>query len=295
MHGLVIGIDPTIVQAGPFMLRWYGLFFMLAIVAGVWLGLREAKRKGLPMEQIESLAIWVIVGGMIGARLFHVIDRWDLYAADPLSVLDVWNGGLAVYGGFAGGLITGLGYALRQRLPAWRLADAAAPGMILGQAVGRLACIPNGDAFGRPTDLPWAFIYTNPHSMVPRDLLNVPTQPYALYELLFDLLILGVVWRLRKVFKSDGALFLTAMILYALGRFFLTYVRLEKIWFWGLQEAQVIALLALVVTLPLLIWRLRAGGSKSASGTGSSSDARHTRQPDRQPGTVLAGGAGPRG
>lgn len=262
MNGIVINVDPMIGQLGPFMLRWYSLFFGLAIVAGVWLGLREVARRGLDVERAQSLAIWSVVGGMVGARLFHVIDRWDLYAADPLRVLNVWEGGLAVYGGLIGGVLAGAVYARRAGLPGWKLADAAAPGMIFGQAVGRLACIPNGDAYGAPASLPWAFIYTNPLSMIPRDLLGVPTHPYAVYELLFDLALLGLLWRLRRVFKTDGLLFLTYVGLYAAGRFLLTYYRVEQVWFWGLQEAQVIALLALVAALPVLVWRLRTAAPR---------------------------------
>ena len=259
MNGITIGIDPMIVQLGSFALRWYSLFFMLAIVAGVWLGLREARRKGIVGEQVQALAIWAVVGGMVGARLFHVIDHWSTYADDPLRVLNVWQGGLAVYGGLIGGVLTGLVYALWHRLPVWKLADAAAPGMLLGQAVGRLACIPNGDAIGAPADVPWAFIYTNPKSMAPAEMLDVPTHPYAVYELLFNLALLAVLWSLRRVFKTDGLLFLAYVILQATGRFLLTYYRVEKIWLWGLQEAQVIALLVVAVALPLLFWRLRAG------------------------------------
>lgn len=261
MDGIIIGLDPTLVQLGHFGLRWYSLFFALAILAGVWLGLREAARRGLNGERVQSLAIWSVVGGLIGARLFHVIDRWDAYATDPLRVLFVWEGGLAVYGGLVGGVVVGLVYAWRHGLPRWKLADAAAPGMILGQAIGRLACIPNGDAYGAPANVPWAFIYTNPRSMVPRDLLGVPTHPYAAYELLFDLALLGLLWRLRKVCKTDGLLFLTYAVVYAAGRFLLTFYRVEQVWFWGLQEAQVVALLVFVTTLPLLLWRLGTGRS----------------------------------
>lgn len=257
MNGIVISIDPVIIQIGPFMVRWYSLFFALAVAAGVWLGRREARRKGLPVEQIESLAMWSIVGGLIGARLFHVFDNWDVYAANPQRLLNVWEGGMAVYGGLIGGVLTGTLYALRHKLPAWKVADAAAPGMLLGQAVGRLACIPNGDAFGAPTGVPWAFSYTNPKAMVPRSLLNVPTHPYAVYELLFNLLLLSVIWRLRRMYKSDGALFLTYVATQVTGRFFLTFFRGERIALWGLQQAQVVALVILPLVLLLLVWRLR--------------------------------------
>ena len=258
MNGIAIGIDPTIVTIGQFALRWYSLFFGLAIVAGLLLGLREAERKGLDKSKVESLAIWAIIGGLVGARLFHVVDRWEVFLADPLRVLSIWEGGLAVYGGLVGGLVTGLAYAWRSGLPTWKVADSAAPGMILGQGVGRLACIPNGDAYGAPATVPWAFIYTNPQALVPRELLGVPLHPYAGYELLFDLAVLGVLWPLRKVFLVDGLLFLTYIVLYAGGRFLLTFYRVEQVWFWGLQEAQVIAVIALLLGFPLFVWRLAA-------------------------------------
>ncbi|MDP9475772.1 MAG: prolipoprotein diacylglyceryl transferase [Actinomycetota bacterium] len=262
MNGIVIDTDRVIFQAGPFALRWYSLFFALAILAGGWLGLREARRKGLDAEKMQALILWGVLGGLAGARLFHVVNRWDLYADDPIRVLYVWEGGLAVYGGLIGGTLVGSVYAWRTGLPLWRTADAAAPGLILGQAVGRIACIPNGDAYGAPTDAPWAFIYTNPAAMmVPTERLGVPVHPYPLYELLFGLALFGLLWGLRDSFGSDGLLFLTYAGVYAAGRFLLTFFRTEQVWFFGLQEAQVVALVVLVVLLPLLFWRLRAGSS----------------------------------
>ncbi len=259
MNGIEIGIDPMIGHVGPFMLTWYGLFVALAVAAGWWLGLREAKRKGLDVEKMQSLILWSLLGGLVGARLFHVVDRWELYASGPLRTLYVWEGGLAIYGGLVGGVLVGFVYARLSGMAVWRVADAAAPGLILGQALGRLACIPNGDAYGAPTDAPWAFVYTNPATMVPDDLLGTPLHPYPLYELLFDLALLGMLWRLRGVYKTDGLLFLTYAGVYALGRFLLTFFRMEQVWFFGLQEAQIVALVVMVVTVPLLAWRMQAG------------------------------------
>lgn len=265
MNGIVITLDPTIVRVGRLALRWYGLFVALAILTGVWLALREAARKGLDVARVQTLAMWAVPGGFVGARLVHVVDRWDLYAAAPLRALAISDGGLAVYGGLIGGALVGLAYALRHGLSAWRLADTVAPGMLLGQAVGRLACIPNGDAYGTPARLPWAFVYTNPLALLPRHLLGVPLHPYPVYEMLFDLALLGVLWRLRPVLRTDGLVFLTYAGLYAIGRFILTYYRAERVWVWGLQEAQVIALLVALVALPLLAWRWWAGGRRSAA------------------------------
>lgn len=259
MNGITIGIDPMIFMAGPFMLTWFGLFVALAVLAGGWLGVREARRKGIDPEKMQALIFWGLIGGFVSARLFHVVDRWDLYAGNPVSALYVWEGGLAIYGGLVGGVLSGLLYTWRQGLPFWRVADAAAPGLILGQGLGRLACIPNGDAVGAPTGLPWAFIYTNPASMVPPELLGTPLHPYAVYELVFDLALLGLLWKLRSVYKVDGMLFLTYAGVYAAGRFLLTYFRVEEVWFFGLQEAQVVALVVLILTVPLLTRRMQAG------------------------------------
>lgn len=258
MNGITIDIDPVIAHFGPFMPTWYGLLVALAVLAGGWLGLREARRKGIDPQKMQSLILWGLLGGLVGARLFHVVDRWDLYTGDPVSALYVWEGGLAIYGGLIGGVLAGLLYARLNGLPLWRVMDAAAPGLILGQGLGRLACIPNGDALGAPADVPWAFIYTNPASMVPPDLLGRPLHPYPVYELLFDFAVLGLLWKLRSVYKTDGPLFLTYVGVYAVGRFLLTFFRTEQVWFLGLQEAQVVALALLVLTVPLLFWRMQS-------------------------------------
>jgi phosphatidylglycerol:prolipoprotein diacylglycerol transferase len=256
VNGITIDVDPVLFHLGHFALRWFSLLVVLA-VAGAWLlGMREARRKGLNVERLQGMLIWLLVGGIAGARLFHVIDRWELYGAEPLRALAVWEGGIAIWGAILGGLVAGTVYVVRHGLDLPQVLDAAAPAILLGQGLGRLACIPNGDAYGAPADLPWSFIYTNPASMVPADLLGVPLHPYPVYELLFDLGLLAVLWivRTRPPFAATpGLLFVTYVATYSVGRFVLSYTRVEKVWFWGLQEAQVISLIALLVALAVLI------------------------------------------
>lgn len=139
--------------------------------------------------------------------------------------------------------------------------DAPAPAMILGQGLGRLACIPNGDAYGAPTDLPWAFIYTNPAAMLPPELQGVPLHSYAVYELAFDLALVATLWAARKrppFVRTPGLLFVAYLGVYSVGRFALTYARMEKVWFLGLQEAQVLSLVGLLVAIALLFVVRRA-------------------------------------
>jgi phosphatidylglycerol---prolipoprotein diacylglyceryl transferase len=250
---LTINIDPTIVHLGPLALSWYGLAVAAAIAVGVWLTWREAARRGIPTEPLGDLLIWIIPGGLIGARLLHVVDRWDLYAANPMAILAVQNGGLAILGAILGGTIGGLIGARRLGLPVWPLADAAAPGVALGMAIGRLGCLVTGDALGPATDGSWGIVYLNEHAMAPA--LGVAYQPTFLYELLLSLTIFGVLWSVRQRLHVDGQLFALYLGLYAVGKFALTFLRTETVWFWGLQEAQLVALGMLVVAIA---WGWRA-------------------------------------
>ena len=156
---ITISIDPVIFSIGHVMIRWYSLIVTLAIVVGVGIAWREAKRKGLAEKHFTDALIWVIAAGLIGARLFHVIDHWSHeYAANPIRALYIWEGGLAIWGAVIGGGIAVAVFAWRHKLPLGRLLDIAAPGLVLGQAVGRAACVITGDAMGRPTTGPFGFV-----------------------------------------------------------------------------------------------------------------------------------------
>lgn len=241
---MTIDIDPVIVHLGPLALSWYGLFVALAIAIGLWLAFREARRKGLPMDEVESLAFWVFAGGIVGARGLHVIDRWDLYALHPLGIFAIWNGGLAIMGAVLGGTLTGVLVAWRRGLPVRKLADAAAPGAILGQAIGRFACLFTGDAVGRATT-GFGVTYLDRGAMVPE--LGVAYEPVFLYEMVWDFGVFALLWLLRPHLHVDGQLFAVYLALYAVGKFALTFLRTETVWLAGLQEAQLLSIAALAL------------------------------------------------
>jgi phosphatidylglycerol:prolipoprotein diacylglycerol transferase len=259
---LAIDIDPTIVHLGPLALSWYGLAIATAITVGAWLTWREAARRGIPTEPLGDLIVWIIVGGILGARLLHVVDRWDVYAENPTAILAVQNGGLAILGAILGGTAGGMLGARRLGLPIWPLADAAAPGVMLGQAIGRLGCLVTGDALGPATDGSWGIVYLNEHAMAPA--LGVAYQPTFLYEMLLALAIFGTLWSVRRRFRVDGQLFALYLGLYALGKFALTFLRMEAIWLWGLQEAQYVALGTLGVAV---VWGWLAARSAHTQDT----------------------------
>jgi phosphatidylglycerol---prolipoprotein diacylglyceryl transferase len=255
-----IGFDPIIAQWGSFQLGWHGIFTAIAVLVAVQLAVYVGEKEGFDSDTTYSVAGWGIVGGVVGARLFHVADHVPYYLANPLLIPAVWEGGIAIYGAFIGGLVGGGIAAYRAHLPIWRLLDVAAPAMVVGQAIGRLGCLSNGDAWGAAAagcQYCLTLTYLHPNDLLPSDLRGVPTQPYPLYEILLEIVLLGVLWLLREpLARVPGLRFLVAAIGYAAIRFGLTFFREETLVAFGLQEAQLIALVTGAVCLVLLAWRL---------------------------------------
>ncbi len=248
---ITIDIDPVIFSIGHYMVRWYAVIVLTAVAVGVWLTAREAQRRGFKRDDIYDGALWVIPAGLAGARLFHVLDHWPHeFAANPVRALYVWEGGLAIWGAVAGGLLAAALLAQRRGWKIGRLLDSVAPGLVLAQAIGRVACVITGDAMGSPTTGPFGFAYTNPNAMVPA--LGVYYTPMPVYEILANLAIFGVLWRLRTRRLPDGALFLSYLTLYSLMRFLLAFTSSYQIIAFGLTQSQLVALAGLAVALPLL-------------------------------------------
>lgn len=265
MKGIVIDINPVIFHIGGLTIGWYGLIVAVALLVAVLVATRKGQRRGISKETIYSLALWSFAGGLLGARLFHVIDKLDYYLANPRAILAFGEGGLAIWGGLAGGALAGVLYGKWKGLPLGRLADTVAPALLSGQIIGRVACIINGDAYGGPTSMPWGFIYTHPGAIIPQRLWGVPTHPYPVYEMLWNIVLLAVLWKLRPRLKTGGLLFFFYLSFYSLGRFILTFVRQEESYWWGLQQAQIISLFAFAISTTafayLFLGRQRRAGA----------------------------------
>lgn len=265
MNGIIVNIDPVLLYLGHIEIRWYSIIILLAVIAAVVISIIEAKKKGFKSDDIFSLVPWVLIGGVIGARLFHVVDKWGYYVANPSQILAIQQGGLAIWGALAGGGVAVVAYALLKRISLGRLVDVLTPGLITAQIIGRFACIINGDAAGGITTLSWGFIYVNPASMIPSNLYGIPTHPYPVYEMLWNIGVLVLLLKVRRYMAKDGLLFLSYLSLYSIGRFLLTFVRQENIWFWGLQEAQVISIFIFVISTIMFVYLWRRTQRKEHS------------------------------
>jgi phosphatidylglycerol---prolipoprotein diacylglyceryl transferase len=254
---IIVDVDPVIVQMGHFSLRWYGLFVGLAIVTAFLIARREGMRRGISEDAIFNVGTWGVLGGVVGARLLHVVDHWPGYAANPVSILAIQDGGLAIYGAILGGVAAGSFCAHRQGLSVPKIADAAAPALVMAQAIGRIGCLFNGDALGSPTSLPWGIAYVNPAAMAPS--LGVAYHPTPAYEMLGDLLIFALLWKLRGRVRTDGVIFLAYLALYSTLKFTVSFARQEAIFFAGLQEAQLFSLVGGLMAIGALIWLAARG------------------------------------
>ena len=252
-------MHPILFKYGPIEIRFYGLMYVVAIVVGTYIIKSEVRRKriGLTQDEVLNFIIWTVAGGIVGARLYYVIFNAGFYLRYPSEIPAVWHGGLAIHGGLIGGVAAAWGYLRRKRVSFWRMADAVAPALILGQAFGRFGNFMNGDAHGYPTDLPWGIVFS-PDSVAGREFPGIPLHPVMLYELLINLGIFSVLWfGVRKRNHGDGFVFALYIVMYSAGRFFVESYRADSLMLGPLRAAQVVsAFLIVVVTAVIFKKRL---------------------------------------
>jgi phosphatidylglycerol:prolipoprotein diacylglycerol transferase len=239
---------------GSFRIAWHSVFALIGMLAGSVVSIRCA-RYLVRDERIYPFAIAVVVGGLIGARVAHVTDNWTLYANDPVRALQFWGGGIGTMGAPIGSTISGFLAARWLRLPIGFMFDISVIGIALGEAIGRIGDIINGEHHSVPcTDLPWCVRYTHPNTLGQ----STSVHPIGAYDGLLMLAIfalLYVYWRRVRGRPPESRVWLAYLLLLGGGRFLLSFLRTDPLFLDGLQQAQVLGLLYLgagAVSLPLL-------------------------------------------
>lgn len=249
----VLNIDPILVSIGPISVHWYGLAYVVAIILGLWGILHFTRHLGIHEDQVWGLFIWTAIAGLIGGRLYFVVQQPDLvqnYLLRPINVFAVWNGGMAFFGAIFVGTLTLFLLAPRYGVNRWIAIDGGALFAAIGQIFGRFGNVVNGDILGKaasngpisvpasvcahspciayvsdPHILPWAFVYTNVNNhFVP---LGVAYQPAQVYEMLFTIAILAILWPLRYRLPRirAGYIFTLYLALYAISQFLVFFTR----------------------------------------------------------------------
>ena len=266
---ITIPFSPVALQLGPLAIRWYGVAYAVAFLVGGKLALAHTRRKGIPDHVANSIILWAIVCGLVGARLYFVVQSGLLwYLTHPAHILAFWEGGMAYFGAIFAVLAVLLVASRRFGVSLWILLDAGVLFAAAGQPIGRLGNIMNGEILGPPSSLPWAFAYTNPHSMAPQ--LGVAYQPAAAYEGLAALAILACLLLLRRRGVPDGVLGISYLVLYCISQLIVFFWRTDYetpvIWL-GLRQAQLTAIAVLVLVAPPMIYFWRRSSRRGSRAT----------------------------
>ena len=223
--------SPIIFEVGPIALSYHGLLIAVGIAVGTWLTGRELARRGYDGALALGSLFFVVPLGVVGARLYHVVTEYHRYTRNPFpKVLEGYEGGLGIYGAIAGGVLGLLLFSWYRAISPLAFADAAAPGLALGQAIGRWGNYFNQELFGRPSDLPWA-IYVAPQNRPVEFADATSFHPTFLYEAIWDVLVcLVLLWLARRFSErlKAGDVFILYVGLYSLGRFFVETLRVDQ-------------------------------------------------------------------
>jgi phosphatidylglycerol:prolipoprotein diacylglycerol transferase len=216
-------------QFGKISVHWYGILTALGFLAGLWTASRRGIRSGISPESVMDFAPWLMIGVILGARIWHVVSYWKSeFANQPWTeIFMIQHGGLVFYGGFFGAVIATIIYTRRKKIALWKFADVIAPSISLGHAFGRIGCLMTGCCYGKECHLPWAIRFPVGHETHPVGFPATPVHPTQIYESLLNFsLYLFLAWLYRRK-KFDGQIFATYLIGYSLVRSFVEIFRAD--------------------------------------------------------------------
>ncbi len=252
---------------GTLFIYWYGVIIMFGALMAALLATREAKRRGIDPELIWDMMPWLLVAGILGARIWHILTppasmveqgiTTQYYLTHPLAMLNIRNGGLGIPGGVMGGALALWLYARAKKMHFSSWVDIIAPGLALAQGIGRWGNFMNQELYGAPTDLPWK-IFIEPAKRLPEYMDQAYYHPMFLYESLWNLLIMAVLLILGRKMKEKlfrGDIFLIYLVMYPFGRFMLEFMRLDPSNVGGMNANQ--TLMGVIASASLIMILLR--------------------------------------
>lgn len=261
--GLEFNFDPVAFSVGSISIRWYALIIAVGFVLAAVYCFRRAKLFGIDLDRLTDMVLAGLIGGIVGARLYYVLFKLDYYTANPVKIFEVWEGGLAIYGGIIGALLAAFLVARWRKIKFGPVLDLAALGFLIGQGIGRWANFINVEAFGSNTNLPWGMSGSTISSYLTQHTAelssygvtvdpSMPVHPTFLYESLWCLLGFLLLHLYFKRRKFDGEIFLFYSAWYGLGRFVIEGLRTDSLMLGKIRISQLLA--GVIVVAAAVVW-----------------------------------------
>ncbi|WP_437177097.1 prolipoprotein diacylglyceryl transferase [Heyndrickxia shackletonii] len=256
-------LNPIALHLGSFEVHWYGIIIGCGIAIGLFLAIREGEKLGIDKDLFADLMIWAIPISIICARIYYVLFEWSYYSVHPSEIIKIWNGGIAIHGGLIGAILTAIIFSKAKNVSFWKLADICAPSLILGQAIGRWGNFMNQEAHGQEVSRTFLEHLHLPDFIINQMYINGHYyHPTFLYESIWDIVGFIILIYLRRVNLRRGELFLSYLIWYSIGRFFIEGMRTDSLMLTSnLRMAQMISIALVVVSIILWVFRRKAGYS----------------------------------
>lgn len=251
-------LNPVALELGPLSIRWYGIIIAFGIVVAYILAMREGKKRGLPDDLFADLLIWAIPISIICARIYYVLFEWDYYSMYPEKIIAIWEGGIAIHGSLIGAILTTIVFAKKRKISFWKIADIAAPSIIIAQAIGRWGNFMNQEAHGGPVTRAFLEGLHLPDFIINQMYIDgTYYHPTFLYESLWNVVGFILLLLLRKVNLKQGEIFLSYAIWYSAGRFFIESMRTDSLYFFdtNIRTAQLVSITVIIVAIVLIIIR----------------------------------------
>lgn len=231
-------MHPILLTIGPLALYSWGFFVGIGFLAGILVALLNSKRENITFDQVIDISIYTLIFAIIGARIFYVIQFWDEFRNNWLSIFAVWEGGLVFYGGLICALAGLIWYSRKSKIHILKIFDLAAPSVAIGYSIGRIGCFMRGCCFGNETTLPWAFHF---HEISG---LRHPTQLYSSFSVLLIFILLMFI---RDKKEYDGQIFVWGIVLYSIYRFCVEFLRYSPVHYFGLTPSQLISICTFIL------------------------------------------------
>lgn len=249
-------LDPVAIQLGNISVKWYGVIIASAVVIALLLALSEANKRKMDKEIIVDLLIWAIPISIISARIYYVIFEWDFYKNNLGEIVKIWHGGIAIYGALIGAVLTAVIFSRIKKISFWQLADVIAPSLIIAQAIGRWGNFMNQEAHGAETTRTFLENLHLPEFIINQMYIDgAYYQPTFLYEILWNVIGFIILLVIRRTKIRRGELFLSYVIWYSFGRFFIEGMRTDSLMWGDFRVSQVLSVLLIILSIGIIVYR----------------------------------------